>query len=153
MSGNPIKETMFGKRVLKKRLFGKKDLYFLLQICLRGVKQMNINTGWRRLIGSLKLPIIFHKRATKYRSLLRRMTCKDKGSYESSPPCMAMSGNPIKETILCKRDLYFLPMSGNPIKETILCKRDLYFLAMSGNPIKETTLCKRDLYFLAMSGN
>ena len=45
-------------------------------------------TGWRRLIGSPKLQIIFHKRATKYRSLLRKMTYKDKGSYESSPPCM-----------------------------------------------------------------
>ena len=43
-------------------------------------------TGWRRLIGSPKLQIIFHKRATKYRSLLRKMTYKDKGSYESSPP-------------------------------------------------------------------
>jgi len=47
-------------------------------------------TGWRRLIGSPKLQIIFHKRATKYRSLLRKMTYKDKGSYESSPPCNSM---------------------------------------------------------------
>jgi len=45
------------------------------------------STGWRRLIGSPKLQIIFHKRATKFRSLLRKMTYKDKGSYESSPPC------------------------------------------------------------------
>jgi len=45
-------------------------------------------TGWRRLIGSPKVQIIFHKRATKYRALLRKMTYKDKGSYESSPPCM-----------------------------------------------------------------
>ena len=44
-------------------------------------------TGWRRLIGSPKLQIIFHKRATKYRSLLWKTTYKDKGSYESSPPC------------------------------------------------------------------
>jgi len=44
-------------------------------------------TGWRRLIGSPKLQIIFHKRATKYRSLLRKMTYQDEGSYESSPPC------------------------------------------------------------------
>jgi len=44
-------------------------------------------TGWRRLIGSPKLQIIFHKRATKYRALLRKMTYQDKGSYESSPPC------------------------------------------------------------------
>ena len=45
-------------------------------------------TGWRRLIGSPKLQIIFYERATKYTSLLRKMTYKDKGSYESSPPCM-----------------------------------------------------------------
>jgi len=46
-----------------------------------------MHTGWRRLIGSPKLQIIFHKRANKYTSLLRKMTYKDKGSYESSPPC------------------------------------------------------------------
>jgi len=45
------------------------------------------HTGWPRLIGSPKLQIIFHKKATKYRPLLRKMTYKDKGSYESSPPC------------------------------------------------------------------
>jgi len=45
------------------------------------------HTGWRWLIGSPKLQIIFHKRATKYRSFLPKMTYKDKGSYESSPPC------------------------------------------------------------------
>jgi len=44
-----------------------------------------IYTGWRRLIGSPNLQIIFHKRATKYGSLLRKMTYKDKGSYESLP--------------------------------------------------------------------
>ena len=42
-----------------------------------------LDTGWRRLIGSPKLQIIVHKRATKYRSLLRKMTYKDKGSYET----------------------------------------------------------------------
>ena len=46
-------------------------------------------TGWPRLIRSPKLQIIFHKRATKYRSLLQKMTHKDKRSYESSPPCNA----------------------------------------------------------------
>ena len=39
-----------------------------------------VRTGWRRLIGSPKLQIIFHTRATKYRSLLQKMTYKDKGS-------------------------------------------------------------------------
>ena len=43
---------------------------------------------WRRLIGFPKLQIIFHKRATKYMSLLRKMTYKDKGSYESLPLCI-----------------------------------------------------------------
>ena len=50
---------------------------------------LSINaTGWRRLIGSPKLQIIFHKRAKKYRAVLRKMTYKDKGSYVSSPPCI-----------------------------------------------------------------
>jgi len=45
-------------------------------------------TGWRRLIGSSELQIIFHKRATEHRSLWQKMTYKDKGSCESSPPCI-----------------------------------------------------------------
>ena len=49
---------------------------------------MTHDTGWRRLIGSPKLQIIFHKRATKYRALLRKMTYKAKASYGSPPPCM-----------------------------------------------------------------
>jgi len=40
--------------------------------------------SYRRL--SAQLQIIFHKRAIKYRSLLQKMTHKDKRSYESSPP-------------------------------------------------------------------
>jgi len=46
-----------------------------------------------RLIGSPKLQIIFHKRATKYRSLLRKMIYKDKGCYQSSPPCTTIPGS------------------------------------------------------------
>ena len=44
-------------------------------------------TTWRRLIGCLKLQVIFCKRATNYRALVRKMTYKDKPSYASSPPC------------------------------------------------------------------
>ena len=56
-------------------------------VYLKPVEQtMYSATGWRRLVGSPKLQIIFHKRATEYRSLLRKMTYKDKGSYESSHP-------------------------------------------------------------------
>jgi len=50
-------------------------------------------TGWRRLIGSPKLQIIFHKTTTTYRSLLQNMTYKDKGSYKSSPPCTHLAKN------------------------------------------------------------
>ena len=50
-------------------------------------------TGRPRLIGSPKLHIIFHKRATKYRSFLRKTTNKDKGSYESSTPYIMSCGD------------------------------------------------------------
>jgi len=54
------------------------------------------------------LQIIFHKRATKYRSLLRKMTYKDKGSYESSPPCICKVSPYIRKRALYvrKRALY-----------------------------------------------
>jgi len=45
------------------------------------------DTGWRRPIGRLKLEVIFRKRATNYRALLRTLTYTDKASYGSSPPC------------------------------------------------------------------
>jgi len=46
------------------------------------------NTGWRRLIGCLKLQVISRKRATNYRALLRKMTYEYKASYASWPPCI-----------------------------------------------------------------
>jgi len=46
-----------------------------------------LRTGWRRLIRSPKLQVIFRKRATNYRAVLWKVTYKDKASYESSPPC------------------------------------------------------------------
>jgi len=62
------------------------------------------STGWQRLIGSPKLQIIFHKRATKYRSLLRKMTYKETGSHESSPPCRVRKSW-ILPVLSCKRAL------------------------------------------------
>jgi len=61
-------------------------VYMYIHIHTPTYKFIHQATGWRRLMGSLKLQIIFHKKATKYRSLLWKMTYKDKGSYESSPP-------------------------------------------------------------------
>jgi len=63
-------------------------LYIYMRCTCNGnVSSSRLTTGWRRLIESPKFQILFHKRATKYRSILRKMTYKDKGSYESSPPC------------------------------------------------------------------
>jgi len=45
------------------------------------------STGWRRPIGCLKLQVIFRKRATDHKALLRKMIYKDKASYGSSPLC------------------------------------------------------------------
>ena len=47
----------------------------------------NCATGWQRPLGCLKLQIIFRKRATNYRALLRKTTSKDMASYGSSPSC------------------------------------------------------------------
>jgi len=47
-----------------------------------------IHTERRRLVGCLELQVVFRKRATNYRALLRKMTYEDKVSYESAPPCM-----------------------------------------------------------------
>jgi len=44
-------------------------------------------TGWRRPIGSRISLITFRKLATNYRALLRKITYKDKASYDSTPPC------------------------------------------------------------------
>jgi len=38
-------------------------------------------------IECLKLQVIFRKRVTNYRALLRTMTHEDKAPYGSSPPC------------------------------------------------------------------
>ena len=44
-------------------------------------------TGWRKLTGRLKSREISRKRATNYRALVRKMTYKDKASYDSTPLC------------------------------------------------------------------
>jgi len=54
-----------------------------------------LTTGWRWLTACLKLQVIFRKKATNSRAFLRKMTSKDKTSYESSPPCTSLSGTTI----------------------------------------------------------
>ena len=61
--------------------------YIYMNICVF-VRIRRQDTGWRRLIGCLKLQVIFCKRATNYRALLRKVAYEDKPSYASSPPCI-----------------------------------------------------------------
>jgi len=55
-------------------------------------------TGWPRLIGCLKLQVIFRKRATDYAALLQKMTYEDKASYDSMPPFTKIHSTALSET-------------------------------------------------------
>jgi len=48
------------------------------------VARFSVETG-------CKLQVIFRKKATHYRALLQKMTCKDKRCYGSWPPCTCMT--------------------------------------------------------------
>ena len=58
------------------------------------------STRWQRPIGCLQLQVIFRKRATMYRALSRKITSRDKASYDSTPPCTATHYNTLQHTIL-----------------------------------------------------
>ena len=49
---------------------------------------LDVSTGWRRLMGCLKLQVLFRKRATNHRALLLKMTYKDKAPDDSTTPCI-----------------------------------------------------------------
>jgi len=49
------------------------------------------DTAWRRPLGCLKLQVIFRKRATNYRALLRKITYGDKAFNDSTPPCTSIA--------------------------------------------------------------
>jgi len=78
-----------------------KNVYtYVASVC----PKRTLHTGWRRPMGCLKLQVIFRKRATNYRALLRKMTSKHKASCGSSPPCMYIRRQTIATyvcTILC----------------------------------------------------
>ena len=116
---------------------GESDLGLCMTPTVTSVlaKKMRLrSTGWRRLIGSPKLQIIFHKRATKYRSLLQKIAYKDKGSYESSPPYTDFRfkdlfkfgreirwESALRSRILCAgTEIMRRPRSGNPLHHQVL---------------------------------
>jgi len=72
-------------------------------------------TGWRRLIGCLKLQVIFRKRATNYTAILQKMTYDDKASYDVTPPCtISLTCNDL-EQLLQEPNCTFARKSSNCI--------------------------------------
>jgi len=57
------------------------------------------STGRRTPITCFTLQVIFRKRATNYRVLLRKVTNEDKASHDSTPPCIlkAATGEEMEE--------------------------------------------------------
>jgi len=81
---HPISEYMLdGRGNPGSEIFKRDVLYIYLLL----PELMLDGTGWRRPIGCLKLQIIFRKRATNYRALSWKISCKDEASHGSSPPC------------------------------------------------------------------
>ena len=62
---------------------------YIIYLCSENVNASYVtyDTGRRRPIGCLKLLVIFRKRATNHRALLWKMTCEDKASCVTRPPC------------------------------------------------------------------
>jgi len=74
---------------------GSANIYDYDMIPLRVCNLGSVNIYHYRVAGCLKLQVIFRKRATDYKVLLRKMTYKDKASYNSTPPCMTWSHIPL----------------------------------------------------------
>ena len=49
-------------------------IHVYISVYIYMIIHKSAGTGWRRLIGCLKLQVIFRKRATNYRALWRKMT-------------------------------------------------------------------------------
>jgi len=62
---------------------------WLIHMCDR--THPHSHTGWQKDKECLKLKISLRKKATTYRHLFQRMTCKNKASHAFSPFCIQMS--------------------------------------------------------------
>ena len=87
-------------------------------------------TGCRRPIECLELQVIFRKRATNSRALLRKITYEDKASSASSPPCIIscelslIGWEIIVWDIIIKFAVYMCTLKGDvfPIGKEIIVK-------------------------------
>jgi len=73
-------------------------------------------TGWRRFIGCLKLHVAFHKKTTKYKALLWKLSYREKTSYAFSPPYFLFKSLFVYGVATCSRLLKIIGL---------LCKRAL----------------------------
>ena len=77
---------------MKRDLYIEKEARFeMKRDVFIDISHSQFDTGWRRPIGCLISWITFRKLATNYRALLRKMTYKDKASYDSTPPCTTVT--------------------------------------------------------------
>jgi len=95
-----------------KRISYVARMYGVCYTCMRRVthacavshikmSHVELRTGWQRCIGCLMLQVCFHKRATNYRTLLRKITYKDKASYASPRHCMRLVTDPHESYHTC----------------------------------------------------
>ena len=90
-------------------------IYNTHTLCVRS-RDLTDDTGWRGVIGCLNLHVIFRKRATNYRAVLRETTYEDQAHYDSTPPCTYS---------LCKHAYGVAIMSRLPGIIGLFCKRTL----------------------------
>ena len=81
-------------------------------------------TECQRCSGCLKSHVIFRKRATNYRTLLRKMTYKDKASYDSTLHCTYVLNSFVylsTQTTCAARIRKYIPYTYNKNMYIYLC--------------------------------
>ena len=111
-------------------------------------------TYWRKCIGCLKLQISFCKRVTNLRALVQNMTCNDKTSYVSTPPCIIM----ITYRVSMITHMVLLWEWHSMLSASHLCRNPIHHMSSSCdvglNPTFHTlTPCKQIRHHLSTSSS
>jgi len=77
------------------------DSHYLMRFSLFDEILPSLLDTRQRPIGCLKMQVVFRKKATNYRALLRKMTYKGKASYGSSPPCITSRFHSMNRYLCC----------------------------------------------------